>query len=244
MTSGAARSRPGFSPSRVQRPREQIEAQLREAILSGTFRQGDKLPSETALAEQFSVSRTTVREALRSLASEGLIAKVPGVAGGSFVQSVDHRALSGVLGDALQNILRLGSITAEEVHGVRELLEPPAARLAAEHRTPEHLEVLESVLQRERGTTVEDPAVPELDISFHSALAEASGNRLLASVVAALHRVARPVTALDLSPEIGRDTVRQHVAVVDAVRAGDGEAAAAAMTEHLAYLRSVSRGGA
>jgi DNA-binding transcriptional MocR family regulator len=78
-----------FQPSRVRRPREQVEEQIREAILSGAFRQGDKLPSETQLAEQFSVSRTTVREALRALAAAGLISKVPGVAGGSFVQSVE-----------------------------------------------------------------------------------------------------------------------------------------------------------
>jgi GntR family transcriptional regulator, transcriptional repressor for pyruvate dehydrogenase complex len=182
-----------FHPSRVRRPREQVEEQIREAILSGAFRQGDKLPSETQLAEQFSVSRTTVREALRALASAGLISKVAGVAGGSFVRSVDHHALEAVLGDSLRNVLRLGSITGAEVHQMRELLEVPAAGLAAEHRTADDLERLATVLGREKGTTVEDPAVPELDISFHSAVAAASGNRVLGSVVAALHGVARPV---------------------------------------------------
>jgi GntR family transcriptional regulator, transcriptional repressor for pyruvate dehydrogenase complex len=232
-----------FHPSRVRRPREQVEEQIREAILSGAFRQGDKLPSETQLAEQFSVSRTTVREALRALASAGLISKVAGVAGGSFVRSVDHHALEAVLGDSLRNVLRLGSITGAEVHQMRELLEVPAAGLAAEHRTADDLERLATVLGREKGTTVEDPAVPELDISVHSAVAAASGNRVLGSVVAALHGVARPVTTLRLSPEIGRATVKQHKAVVEAIRAGDREAAMDAMAAHLAYLRSLSDGG-
>lgn len=225
-----------FNPSRVRRPREQVEEQIREAILSGAFRQGDKLPTETQLAEQFSVSRTTVREALRSLASGGLISKVPGVAGGSFVQSVDHHALESVLGDSLQNILRLGSITRAEVHQMRVLLEVPAAALAAEHRGEEDLRVLDRV----KGTTVEDPVVPEPDISFHSAVAAASGNRVLASVVAALHAVARPVADLQLSAEIGRATVRHHLTVVDAIRAGDRAAAAAAMAEHLEYLTELA----
>jgi GntR family transcriptional regulator, transcriptional repressor for pyruvate dehydrogenase complex len=228
-----------FQPSRVRRPREQVEEQIREAILSGAFRQGDKLPSETQLAEQFSVSRTTVREALRALAAAGLISKVPGVAGGSFVQSVDHHALESVMGDSLQNILRLGSITRAEVHQMRELLEVPAAGLAAEYRDDDDLARLESLLGREKGTTVEDPAVPDLDISFHSAVAGASGNRVLASVVAALHAVARPVADLDLSPDIGRTTVKQHHAVVAAIRAGDAQAAMEAMSTHLSYLRSL-----
>lgn len=228
-----------FVPSRVRRPREQVESQIREAILAGMFRQGDKLPSETALAQEFGVSRTTVREALRSLAAAGLITKIPGVAGGSFVQSVDHRALGLVLGDSLVNILRLGSITRTEVQQLRRMLEVPAAALAAENRRDEHLELLTRILDREKGTTVEDPAVPQLDISFHSAVAEATGNRPLASFVAALHQATRPVASMDLSPEVGRRTVRQHLAVVRAIRDRRPDDAAAAMAEHLDYLETL-----
>jgi DNA-binding FadR family transcriptional regulator len=228
-----------FNPMRVQRPREQVEVQIREAILSGHFRQGDKLPSETALADKFSVSRTTVREALRSLASAGLIAKVPGVTGGSFVQTVDHRSLGSSLGDSLQNIIRLGSVTRREVRDLRRLLEVPAAGLAAEHRTDEHLETLARIIAREKGTTVEDPEVPDLDISFHSAVAEATGNRPLAAFISALHQVTRPVAGMPLSPEVGRKTVRQHVAIVKAIREGDADAAGKAMTAHLDYLQGL-----
>jgi GntR family transcriptional repressor for pyruvate dehydrogenase complex len=224
-------------PNPVRRPREQVEAELREAILSGTFREGEKLPNETALARQFSVSRTTLREALRALAASGLIFKVPGVAGGSFVRSVDHHALETVLGDSLQNVLRLGSVTHDEVQQMRELLELPAAAMAAEHRDAQDLERFEQVLGREREADAADPALPDLDISFHSAIAEASGNRVLASVVAALHRVTRPGNDLGGSPEAGRETAAQHRAVADAIEAGDPAAAVAAMAAHLDYLR-------
>jgi len=230
-----------FTPSPVRRPREQVEAQIREAILSGAFRQGEKLPSETALAEQFAVSRTTVREALRSLAAGGLIAKIPGVAGGSFVQSVDHRALSSALGDSLENILRIGSITRAEVDQLRRLLEVPCAALAAEHRSEEQLREIEGILSEEKGTTVEDPAVPELDIAFHTAVAEASANRPLAAFVRALHRLERPVESLRLSPHIGRRAVLQHMAVVRALRAREPVAASEAMGEHLEYVEALPR---
>jgi DNA-binding transcriptional MocR family regulator len=76
-------TRPAFKAQQVTRPRAQVEAQIKEAIFLGQFAPGDKLPAETELAEQFGVSRPTIREALASLASAGLIRKVPGVAGGS-----------------------------------------------------------------------------------------------------------------------------------------------------------------
>jgi GntR family transcriptional repressor for pyruvate dehydrogenase complex len=233
-----------FSPSKVRRPREQVEAQIREAILSGAFRQGEKLPSETALAEQFAVSRTTVREALRSLAAGGLIAKIPGVAGGSFVQSVDHRSLGSALGDSLENILRIGSITRAEVDQLRRIIEVPCAALAAEHRSDDQLEEIERILSAEKSTTVEDPTVPDLDVAFHTAVAEASGNRPLAAFVRALHRLERPVASLRLSPHIGREAVRQHMAVARALRDGRPGAASSAMGEHLEFVGALPRVGA
>lgn len=228
-----------FKPNPVRRAREQVETQLREAILSGTFRRGDKLPSEVELAESFAVSRTTVREALRSLASEGLISKMPGASGGSFVQVVDHQSLGLLLGETMETTLRFGSINHDEVAHVRKLLEIPSASLAAEHRTTADLELLGRILERQKGLTVESPEVPNLDIGFHAAIAEASKNRVLSSFVSALHRVTRPVFFLDLSPEVGKTTVVQHAAIVRAISDGNPEDAARAMQEHLDYLDTV-----
>ena len=229
-----------FKPKLVRRPREQVETQIREAIISGLFRQGEKLPSETQLAEKFGVSRTTVREALRSLATSGMIAKVPGVGGGSFVQSIDHHTLSSALADSLVNVMRLGSISRDEVDHLRRILEVPAAMLAAQNRNELDLELLDRILARERSTTIDDPAVPDLDINFHEVIAEASKNRLLASLVAALHHVIRPASSLRLSPEIGRSTVLQHRAIIVAIQAQDAETAGQAMEEHLDYLSSLN----
>lgn len=230
-----------FKPNPVRRAREQVETQLREAILSGAFRRGDKLPSEMDLSQSFSVSRTTVREALRSLASEGLISKTPGASGGSFVQVLDHKSLAALLGESMETTLRFGSINHDEVARVRGLLEIPSASLAAEHRTDADLELLDHILSRQKGLTVESPEVPNLDVGFHTAIAEASKNRVLSSFVSALHRVTRPVLFLDLSSEVGKATVVQHAAIVRAITGGDPDTAARAMQEHLDYLDSVRR---
>lgn len=229
-----------FSPEPVRRAREQVEGQLREAILSGVFASGEKLPSEADLASRFSVSRTTVREALRALVSAGLISKVPGASGGSFVQAVDHHSLEAVLSESMDNILRLGSVDYREVADVRRFLEIPAARKAALHRTSEQVEALDHFINEEVKAKVDSPTVPSLDMGFHSTVATATGNRLLSSFITALHRVTRPVLALDLSEEVGRETVRQHKAIAEAIADGDPDRAEEAMTAHLDYLEQRS----
>ena len=228
-----------FKPQPVARAREQVETQIREAILSGTFKRGEKLPSEAELAESFAVSRTTIREALRSLAAAGLIFKVPGASGGSFVQVIDYRSLSGVLGDSIVNTLRLGTVEYDEVAQVRYLLEVPSAKLAAANRTEEDVETLRTIVDRQKEITFDHPDVPRLDIDFHSAIGDASGNRVLASFVTALHQAIRPVLAKHLDAKAGRDTVRQHAAIVKAISESDAEAAAAAMEKHLNYLQKL-----
>jgi GntR family transcriptional repressor for pyruvate dehydrogenase complex len=227
-----------FRAEPIVRPRQQVENQIKAAILSGVFGQGEKLPSETRLATEFSVSRATVREALRSLAAKGLIRKMPGSTGGSFVEYIDHHVLATVLHEHLSSTLELGSITYEEVAQFRNVLEIPSARLAAGNRTEEQLELLHDIVAREKEIAVTDPEVQELNVRFHCSLGEASGNRVLAASVAALHRVARPLTFIDQSAAVGRDAVRHHIAIVAAVERRNEEEAAGAMGQHLEYLRS------
>ena len=195
-----------FAPKPVQRPRQQVEDQLRQAILSGALGIGKKLPPEAALAIEFGVSRTTVREALRSLASDGLIEKIPGAGGGSFVRSVDHHSLGAELSEDIENLLRLGSIEYGEVATVRRMLEVPAAREAALRRSEEDLAELDDILAEGKTLDVGDPRVMELDMRFHGVIAHASRNRVLAAFVFALHEVTEPVNHLYLTAETGRQT--------------------------------------
>ncbi len=223
--------------TKVLRPRQQVEDQIKAAILSGALLPGARLPGEIELGRQFAVSRTTVREALRSLSTQNLISTTPGAGGGSFVRSIDHSALRRALVDSVHNLLAVGSIEFEEVAIVRQHLEIPAVRLAAEHRTAEDLAELHQVVALQKSISVEDPRVPTLDEQFHGAIARASGNRVLAAFVSALHIQTEPVRYLDLSPEVGRTTVRQHQRIVRAIADRRADEAELAMVEHLTYLR-------
>lgn len=222
---------------KVLRPRQQVEDRVRSAILSGELRSGERLPSEAELARQFDVSRNTVREALQGLATQNLIKKVPGAGGGSFVRSVDYESLGTVLSESMQSLLALGRIEFEEVAQVRQHLEVPAVRLAAARRTEEDVEKLRGIVDSQKSISIEDPGVPELDARFHTEIAKVSRNRVLAAFVAALHQQTEPVGYLDLSPEVGQMTVRQHGAIVAAIAEGDADAGERAIIEHLTYLR-------
>ncbi|MFV9428976.1 FadR/GntR family transcriptional regulator [Rhodococcus aetherivorans] len=221
----------------VRRPREQVEDALRTAILSGELKSGDMLPAEAELARQFNVSRTTLREALRVLSSQRLITKVPGARGGNFVQSVDYHSLGTVMAETVTNLLAFGKIDFEEVADMRQHLEVPAVRLAAVNRTESQLAELARIVQEQQSASVADPDMLDLARRFHTLIARASGNRILASCVAALHHTTEPVHQLDPSPDVGRETVRQHSSILRAIKGQDPDAGEAAIIEHLTYLR-------
>ncbi|MGQ4598915.1 FCD domain-containing protein [Nocardia sp. R6R-6] len=223
---------------RVLRPRQQVEEALRTAVLSGQLRTGERLPPETELARQFRVSRPTIREALSALETQGLIRKAQGAGGGSFVQTVDHHALGEIVQESVHNLLQLGTVSFDEVAMVRQHLEVPSAILAARNRTDADIAELRQLLDEQRTRSVDDPAVPELDAQFHIAIARISGNRVLAALVYAVHRESEPVSYLDLSAEVGRETYLQHESIVHAIAEGDSAAAEQAITAHLTYLRN------
>ena len=230
----------GFSPRPVTRPRQQVEEQIAQAILSGQFAQGEKLPPESQLAEIFEVSRPTVHHALNGLADSGLIRMVPGTAGGSFVNSVTHEGLSNLLSESLLTTLRLGTLQLTELTAVREILEIPAASLAAAHHKPDHIKLLQNVLEKQRRIDTTDPEIPALDREFHSTIAQASGNRFLAALVVSVHISSHPVSFLRLDEKVGRETVRQHSAILRAVEGGDSDAASREMAKHLEYVKDHS----
>ncbi|MGY1806982.1 FadR/GntR family transcriptional regulator [Blastococcus sp. SYSU D00669] len=232
----------GFQAQPVFRVRQQIERQLRAAIVSKTIAEGEKLPSEGQLAERFGVSRPTVREALRSLAAAGLIEQAPGAKGGSFVRTLDASAFSAMLGESVGLFVDLGNAQPAEVAALRDILEVPAGRLAARHRTQADLDVLAGILDVQKHTTCDDPRVPQLDIDFHSTVAAASGNQVLHVFVRALHTVAQPVRHMHLTPGTARTAVRQHRAILRALESGDDEATEHAVREHLDYVKDLQAG--
>ena len=182
-----------------------MESQLREAILEGHFAQGEKLPAETELAQQFGVSRPTVREALGALVSSGLIRKIPGVAGGSFVNTVTPDSLSQMLSESMDTIVRIGALSIDEITEVRRVLEIPAAQWAARNRSQADIDEMKRVVEIQKTTTIDDPDIPSYDLRFHTTVGRASGNRLLEAFIAAVHDATHPAQFLDVTPEVAQE---------------------------------------
>jgi DNA-binding FadR family transcriptional regulator len=226
-----------FEARTVQRPRQQVEAQIRAAIMDGVLKTGQKLPTEVMLAQDFGVSRSTVREALRSLVGDGLIEKVPGAGGGSFVRMLDHHAFADELGQDIENLLRIGAIEPGESAELRLVVEGVCARLAASGRTDEDLRELNEAVAAREALAADDPQVPELDERFHEILGRATGNRLAAALLRALNHVTEPVGHLSQDARGRSGAAGRQSAIVRAIQAGDGDAAEDEMRKHLSYLR-------
>jgi GntR family transcriptional repressor for pyruvate dehydrogenase complex len=232
-----------FHPKGVVRPRVQVEEQIRAAILSGDLPAGHRLQSEAELSRLFGVSRNTVREGLRSLETQGLITKIPGAGGGSFVQRVDQQSLSRLLEDSVGNLIQLGRISVDELSAMREYLEVPAVRLAAQNRTDEELETLRAIIERQASlphSELSDAENRKLNLDFHHTVAKASHNLLLNTFVHAMHRVTESAQYAPVPHSEGHaaweSNVRHHTELFQAIEARDPDAAEAVIRVHLNYI--------
>jgi DNA-binding FadR family transcriptional regulator len=221
----------------VRKAYEQVADQLRALIVSGTLAPGERLPIESALARDFGVSRATIREALRVLAAQGLVRTAKGPAGGSFVTlpTVDH--ISSFVEANVGLLTETRHVTLEELLEARELVEVPAARLAAARRS-------EADLERLRATVpADDLELGNIDefaynAEFHSCVLEASRNTLLTVSAQPIFTVLQTHLARSTLPRSFHTSIHaHHERILEAVEAEDAEGAAAEMRDHLGFLR-------
>lgn len=216
----------------------QVAEQLRDAILRNEVASGDRLPSEAELVQLFGVGRSTVREALRLLASEGLLVSKRGVNGGTFILRPDTSQVEDFLGTSLGRLTSSSQLTIEEILEAWELLEPPVAELAARRRTDHQAETLEhlSMVPVKAGR---ETSVAEASSQFHAVLFEASRNRLLPVVNRPLATVARSLLKQTVpTTEFWRRIQREHLSIAEAVVAKDAGAARETMLRHVRTLVS------
>ena len=205
-------------------------------ILSGDVAPGQRLPVEAELAERFSVSRSTVREALRVLTSEHLVETTRGVTGGTFVSKPRAAAIAGTLAAGIDFLTTGSDMTAEELLEAREALEVPAARLAASRRTPRDLRSMALSLP-------DDADVDRLDRfegnrAFHDAVIEASGNRILSVLAGPLYSVLRERFLRDRPPRsFWQEVMDHHHQIYDAIASGNPAEAERAMASHFVTMR-------
>ena len=216
---------------------EQVAETLRGRVVAGELEPGQRLPTETALAAEYGVSRATVREALRLLAAQNLVRTAKGATGGSYVTrpSADH--LSQSLSSGLGLLADTKDVSLEELLEARELLEVPAARLAALRRQEEDVERLRASIPSEPLRLGTDQQFV-YNRDFHSAVIEASSNTLLLIAAQPVFSVLqRKLARASLGGRYHRAINDHHRAIANAIEAGDAEGAAGEMLAHLEYLR-------
>jgi GntR family transcriptional regulator, transcriptional repressor for pyruvate dehydrogenase complex len=213
---------------------------LRARILTGELKPGAKLPIEPELSNQYGVSRSTVREALRVLASQNLITTTRGVSGGSFVAYPNPAQISGYLEASLRLLSQADNLSIGELAEARDMLEVPAAGLAAVRRSDGQLEELRGTLF-EPAETSPDRAM-ELNKLFHAVLMRSTGSQLVEVLIRPVFEVIYDhVVDFDAPPNFWSDMDGDHDAIFAAVAAKDPESAQAATREHLRKLRPACR---
>lgn len=228
--------RVAFKPVDSARPAEAIQAQIRKLIASRRLKAGDRLPTERELAEQFAVSRNTVRQAIRSLTDGGLLEVKKGATGGAFIRDGGAAAVRAGLGD----LYSLGTIQPAHLIETRLLIGVEIVRLACERGTEEELAELERNVQLAAEAVKARDAARRtaINLEFYRILARMTHNPLLEIVTDAVMAI-----TLRFVEEFMRtsDTTVMPFrrALLDDLRRRDCEAAADRMREHLLRLQKI-----
>lgn len=217
---------------------EQIVQQIEESIHTKALKEGDQLPPERELAHQFGVSRTAVREAVKALRGKGLVEAYPGR--GTFITNQTSHSLK----QSLDRVVKIDEPEgAARLTEVREILEPEIAALAAARASEEDLQAMREAIGVMEEARRDPDAFIEGDLDFHLALADATANPLILSLVdpiIALLRENRMRTYyVDGGPERGQ---YHHKRILEAIEHRDSRGAREAMRAHLRQVRTDSGG--
>lgn len=219
---------------------DKVAEQLTEAIVSRKIQVGERLPSERELGDRFKVSRTVIREAVRSLAAQGLVRVTSG-------RGVEVRELGSGGVTASMRLLVRGhdGLDYGKVNEVRTAVEVQVAGLAAQRASPADLERLQQLCDDHQRSLEQGDltAAAEFDFQFHRELTRSSGNELLLAMLDSIADVLREVRNQSMAePHVGEDGMRAHRRILKSLIARNSEAARQAMIEHLAEAERVWRG--
>ncbi len=221
---------------RSSRLYEQIVQQVEESIHKGALKPGDQLPPERELAEQFGVSRTAVREAVKTLREKGMVEAYPGR--GTFITD----GSSYTIRQSLDRMMRGGHENFAFLAEVREILEPEIATLATERADAEDLAAMREQV-RVMDASKDDPeAYIEADLDFHLALAEAAGNPIILSLIDSIVGILREQRIGIFQVKGGAERGQyHHKKILEAVEHRDSAGAREAMKAHLKQVREDSK---
>ena len=222
---------------------EQVAVEIQHYIQEEGLGPDDFLGREEDLAAEFGVSRPTLREALRLLASGNLIRASKGPGGGIFVARTAEEGMSRSLSDAIAMMLETGTVTLDELLDARLLLEVPLAGLAAYQPDDQTIARLREIVEREAAAGPDDrEAYTTSDMEIHRTLAAAGGNRMIGALTDWIFEVLQPSLVEVLEPAIVQSAILEHhQALLAAVERGDPARAERTMKDHLLYLQDVLR---
>jgi len=218
-----------FKPIRQFRISEEVLSQLKESILLGKFKSGQKLPSERELTEEFQVSRGVIREAIRILEITGFVTLRQGPTGGAFVTdlSFDH------VGNAFLDLFLANKVSIPELANVRLYVEPEVARLAALNATAEDKRRLAEAQDEEFSPVGTTAARITQFQRVHHVIAQACRNHFYEAIVKSMLRLTYEVVeAVDPDHE-ALHMPGEHKTIIDAVIGANARAARSAMQIHM-----------
>ena len=222
-----------FETVRRNKVYEEVARQIERLILK-KLKPGDKLPSERELAETLGVSRSSIRDAIRSLELMGMVEPRQGA--GTIIREISSDSLVNPLGNALKRKEELIS----ELLDFRKMLEPPLAARAATRVSADEISEMEEILQRQQEKQSHGEAAVAEDAEFHYSIALASGNSVVLKVLDILMDLLRGTRERSLQVE-GRPqkSLAGHRRILAALKRHDAEAAKAAMRRHIEDVEEI-----
>ena len=213
----------------------QIAKAIRDAIVSGALIVDERLPSEAELSEQFAVSRSTVREALKRLAAQSLIRTQRGASGGAFVNRLSFRDAYPQQITTSTLLLSMNAVSFETACEARYALERACAPLSARRRTPDHLATMRAQIHRQGQPGLSDESFCDSDVAFHRALVDGAGNPVLSYQLAGAVEAMQPLmNMITFTARSREEIVTLHTAIADALETRD----AATVERHLHALET------
>jgi GntR family transcriptional regulator, transcriptional repressor for pyruvate dehydrogenase complex len=229
-----------YKAVRAARLYVQIVQQIEQSIVEGKLSPGDQLPTERELAQQFGVSRTAVREAVKTLTEKGLVESFSGR--GTFVTAPKAQSSH----KPLDAFFQIGDLEdPANLVELREIIEPEVTILAATRIEEQQLAMMREAVALMERSMKQPEAYIEADLDFHLALAEAAGNPLILSLLDSIVGVLRSqrlgIFGVDGGPERGQT---HHKRILEAIERRDPAAAREAMRAHLEQIRHDSAASA
>ena len=212
---------------------EQVIQVVVAEIMSGNLAIGDKLPGEKELGEQFNVSRTVVREALRVLEESGLVEIRKGPKGGAFVTRSFHKPVS----SSLKNLIAHGQISIDHLFDVRALIEPHIAVQAALNAKPADLEPLKALIEESSAHDDDVALLKANNIRFHLLLSRAAGNPVLSIVMESVIELMQELSRNFSDLSYGREYLRLHRRLLELIGKRRAEEARKLISEDISNLK-------